>query len=167
MIYENDVALTVTRLFTAPRAVVYRAWVELERLKEWWGPKGFIWVNATLDLRPGGLFHYQMRSPAGQTMWGKFVFHEIVAPERLVYTSAFSDPQGNTLRHPASPTWPLEILNTITFSEAGEATEVTLRGVPFNATDEERQTFLGANKNVQQGLKGTLDQLDEYLLQEK
>ncbi len=66
---------------------------------------------------------------------------EIVAPERLVFVNFFSDEKGNTTRHPLSPTWPLEVLNTLTFSEHGGQTTVTLRAVPQAATESERQTL--------------------------
>ncbi|MDB5085384.1 MAG: activator of Hsp90 ATPase 1 family protein, partial [Bacilli bacterium] len=73
-------------------------------------------MNVTkIDLRPGGIFHYRQRSPEGQEMWGKFVYREIVAPEKLIFTNSFSDEAGNTVRAPFSPTWPLKILNTFTF----------------------------------------------------
>ena len=78
-------------MFDAPRDLVWKAHSELEGLKHWWGPKGFTWVTGTLDFRPGGMFHYGMRSPNGQEMWGRFVYREIVKPERIVSVSSFSD----------------------------------------------------------------------------
>ena len=58
-----------------------------------------------------------LRSPDGNEMWGKFVYREIAAPERLVFVSSFSDADGNTVRAPFSETWPLEILNTLSLVE--------------------------------------------------
>ena len=74
-------------------------------------------------------------------MWGKFVYREIVAPERIVFVNSFSDEEGNPVRHPMSPTWPLEVLNTMTLSEHDGRTTLTIRGAPINASDEERKTF--------------------------
>ncbi len=71
----------ISRLFDAPRDVVWKAWTEPERLKHWWGPKGVKIVSCKVDLRPDGVFHYSMRMPDGQEMWGKFIYREIVRPE--------------------------------------------------------------------------------------
>ena len=83
-------------------------------------------------------------------------------PERLAFVSSFSDAQGNTVRAPFSETWPLEVLSTVTFAERDKTT-VTMRGVPINATEAERQTFQGMHGSMRQGWGGTLDQLTEYL----
>ena len=101
MTTPNDVgaqAPMITREFDAPRALVFKAWTEAERLARWWGPKGFSVEVGSFDLRPGGVFHYSQRAPNGAELWGKFVYHEVVAPERLVFTSSFADPDGNTVR---------------------------------------------------------------------
>src|SRR5438445_232590 len=79
-------------------------------------------------LRPGGLFHYCLRSPDGHDMWGKFVYREIIAPERLVFVVSFSNEQAGITRHPASPTWPLEVLSTLTLAEHEGRTTFTMRG---------------------------------------
>ena len=63
--------------------------------------------SATLDLRPGGRFHYGMRSPDGKDMWARFVYREIAAPERIVFVHSFSDEEGNLTRASFSATWPL------------------------------------------------------------
>jgi uncharacterized protein YndB with AHSA1/START domain len=146
---------------------VSKAWNESERLKHWWGPKGFTWVSGKKDLQVGGVFHYGMRSPDGQEMWGKFVYREITAPTRLIFTNSFTDAKGNTIRAQFSATWPLEVLNTLTFTEQEGNTMLTLRGIPFNATETGRKTFRDAQKGMQQGFKGTLDQLDDYLAKVK
>jgi uncharacterized protein YndB with AHSA1/START domain len=96
-------------------------------------------------------------------LWGKFVFQEIQAPERLVFVSSFVDEESNIVRAPFSPTWPLEILNTVTLTESDGKTTVTFRGGPINATEEERDTFWNSQKSVQQGFAGTFDQLAAYL----
>lgn len=166
MITSNDFetqAPVVTRVFDAPRALVFRAWTEAEQLARWWGPKGFSVQVGTLDLRPGGMFHYCQRAPNGAELWGKFVYHEVVAPERLVYTSSFADAEGNTIRSPWSQDWPLEILNILTLAEQDGRTSLTLRGGPINAGPAELAMFEAARGSVQQGLNGTLDQLDALL----
>ena len=87
----TDRDFAISRIFAVPRDVVFKAWTEPERMKQWWGPCGFTSQACQLDLRPGGSMHYCLRSPEGREMWGKFNFREIVAPERLVYVSSFSD----------------------------------------------------------------------------
>jgi uncharacterized protein YndB with AHSA1/START domain len=159
-------AFVVTRTYDAPRGLVWKAWTELDRLKKWWGPKGFAMRSCTLDLRPGGLFHYNMHGPAGAVMadmWGKFVYREIVPPERLVFVTSFSDPAGNTVRAPFSADFPLEVLSTVTFEEVGSRTKLSMRGVPLDATEAESTFFKNMYPSMQQGWKGTLDQLAEHL----
>jgi uncharacterized protein YndB with AHSA1/START domain len=158
---ENE--LVITRIFDAPRELVFKVWTESEHLKHWWGPKGFTLGVSKLDFRPGGVFHYSMHSPDGHEMWGKFVYREIVAPEKIVFINSFSDAEGNTVRAPFSPTWPLEILNNMTLAEHEGKTTLTLRGGPINATEDEHKTFTGMHEGMQQGFAGTFDQLAEYL----
>jgi uncharacterized protein YndB with AHSA1/START domain len=104
-----------------------------------------------------------MRSPDGREMCGKWVYREIVPPERLVTVVSFTDAEGKLLRHPMSPTWPLELLHTITLAERDGKTTLTVDGVPTNATEEERQTFLAGRSSMEAGFNGTLDQLAAYL----
>lgn len=158
---EQD--LVITRSFDAPRDLVFRALTDPERLGHWWGPKGFTWVGGALDLRPGGSFHYCMRSPDGQDIWGTWVYREIVPPERIVFVNSFADEHGNTVRAPFSADWPLEILNTLTLTEEGGKTILTLRGGPINATEAERRAFERGRPSMRQGFAGTFDQLDAYL----
>ena len=153
----------IERTLDAPRDVVWKAWTEAERLAQWWGPKGLAMIHCSVDLKPGGLFHYGMRTPDGHEMWGKFVYREVVAPERLVYVVSFSDKDGGITRHPMSATWPLEMLNTLTLSEEGAKTFMRLEGTAINATDEERQTFESCFESMEQGFKGTMEQLEAYL----
>jgi uncharacterized protein YndB with AHSA1/START domain len=160
---SNQSELVITRTFDAPRELVFKAFTDSDHLKHWWGPKGFTMNVTKLDLTSGGIFHYSQRSPEGQEMWGKFVYREIVAPETLVFTNSFSDEEGNTVRAPFNPTWPLEILNTLSFVEHEGKTTLTMRGVPVSATEEELQTFESARDMIQQGFAGTLDQLADFL----
>lgn len=160
---DDDVTFTLTRTFDAPRALVWNAWTEAEALVHWWGPKGFKMKSVKLDLRAGGTFHYGMETPQGQTMWGIFVFREIVKPERIVWVNSFADEKGGITRHPMAADWPLEMLNTVTLSEDGDKTVLALRSVPVNATDKERAVFREGHKSMQGGFTGTLNQLEAYL----
>jgi uncharacterized protein YndB with AHSA1/START domain len=147
---------------------VWRAWTNAESLARWWGPKGCTIRVLKLDLRPGGLFHYAMAVQPGQDMYGRFVFREIVAPERLVFVNSFSDAAGGITRAPfpaLNGKWPLEVLNVVTFAEQGGRTTLTLRGGPINATEEERRIFEGHADSLRQGFGGSFDQLAAFLEQ--
>lgn len=153
----------LTRIFNAPRELVFAAWSEVEHLKHWWGPKGFTLKVAELDFREGGTFHYCLNMPNGGEMWGKFQYIEIVAPEKLVLINSFSDAEGGLTRHPMSETWPLEVYNIYTFTDLGGRTEMTLRSHPHGGSDVERQTFLDGRKGMEGGFGGMLDTFDAYL----
>lgn len=156
----------ISRTFDAPRDLVWKVWTEPEHLAQWWGPKGGTVRVLKLDVRPGGVFHYALNHPAGSEMWARFVYREVVPHERLVYVSAFSDPEGGITRAPFASirdTFPLEILNSLTFTESNGRTTLSLRGHPLNATEEERKTYLGMFGSMQQGFGGTFDVLAEYL----
>lgn len=155
--------LVISRVFDAPRNLVWQVWTDPEHLKRWFGPKGFTMSACSLDLRPGGVFHYGMKSPDGHEMWGKWIFKEIMPPEKLVVVASFSDAKRGVTRHPASTTWPLETLSTTTFTEHAGKTTLTLRWAPYNATDEERKTFDSSHAGMTQGWDGTMSQLEAYL----
>jgi uncharacterized protein YndB with AHSA1/START domain len=158
-----DRAFVITRVFDAPRDLVWKAWTERDRLMQWFGPKGFAMPIARLDFRPGGVFHFCLRSPDGHEMWGKFAYREIMAPERIVWVHSFSDEKGSLTRHAMSPTWPLEMLSTATFSEREGKTTVTLQWTALNATEPEQKTFDAGHEGMNQGWTGTFDQLAAYL----
>ncbi|MFD6210608.1 MULTISPECIES: SRPBCC domain-containing protein [unclassified Peribacillus] len=96
-------------------------------------------------------------------MWVKFFYHEVNAPVKLVYTSFFSDEKGNILRAPFNDNWPLEILNTFTFSEHEGKTILTMIGTPVSPTEEERKTYEETQEMVQEGFSVTFVQLADYL----
>jgi len=154
---------SISRVFDAPRDLVWKAVTEADRLMHWWGPKGFAMLVCKVDLRPGGVFQYAMRSSGGHAMWGQWLYREITPPDRLVAVVSFTDEHGNLSRHPASPTWPLEVLNIMTLSEQDGKTTMTISGYAINATEEERKTFDAGRGSMKQGFTGTLDQLDAYL----
>jgi uncharacterized protein YndB with AHSA1/START domain len=160
---DTTMKFSLSRTFDAPRALVFKAFSESDRLTQWWGPKGFVMKSAKHDFRPGGAFHYCMASPTGVEMWGIFKYRSITAPEEIVFTNGFSDAAGGLTRHPLAPTWPLEILNTLTFAEKDGKTVISMLGDPLNATDIERQTFVAGFPSMQAGFSATLDQLADYL----
>ena len=160
MAKRND--LEITRVFDAPRKVVFKVWSEAKHLAQWWGPKGSDIEVKTFEFRPGGIFHYGM-SFGGGKMWGKFVYREIISPEKIVFASSFADEEGNSIRTTFIDPWPLEIFNTLTFTESAGKTTLTVKGAPINATEEEYNKFEEMQQSMQQGFGGTFDQLAEYL----
>ena len=160
---EADQDFILTRTFDAPRDLVFDAWTKAEHLKRWFGPKGVTIPECSLDLRPGGVFHYCMQMPDGSRMWGKWIFREITRPEWLVCVVSFSDEAGGETRHPFAADWPMHTLSTVTFAEQGGKTVVTVAWRPLDATEAERRAFAAGRSGMQQGWGGTMDQLTAYL----
>ena len=104
-----NLVLVITRIFDAPRELVFKAWTDPEHLVRWMGPRGFRSTVLRSELRPGGAYRIHMLGPEGDDHWTQGVFREIVEPERLVMAGSWADAQGN----PTSP----ETLLTITFEE--------------------------------------------------
>jgi len=161
----NDPVFTISRTFDAPLALLWEVYSQERHLAKWWGPRGFEWVKGTLDFRPGGHFHYCMKSPAGQEMWGRFDYREIVPMKKVVFTNAFSNRDGDIVRAPFAASFPLQVLNEVSFSESGGRTTLAMRGTPFNASDEEKAFFKTMFASMNQGFTGTLHQLEDYLKQ--
>jgi uncharacterized protein YndB with AHSA1/START domain len=158
----------MSRVFDAPRDLLWKCFTDPERMKQWWGPKGVKIIAAKMDLRVGGTYLYGMETPDGKTMWGKFVYREITPPERLVFINSFSDEAAGLTRHPLSPTWPLQMLSIFTFEEQpGGKSKFTVRWAPYEATEEERATFDAGHASMQGGWGGTMDQLEGYLAKSK
>jgi uncharacterized protein YndB with AHSA1/START domain len=110
--------LVITRTFDAPRHLVFKAWTDPEHVAQWWGPKGFTNPVCEIEARPGGALRILMRGPDGAEYPMKGVLREVVAPERLVFTSVALDGDGQHL---------LEGVTTVTFAEQGGKTTLTLR----------------------------------------
>ena len=155
--------LRLKRTFDAPIDLVFQAFSEAEKLAQWWGSKGMDMKVTKLDFRPSGIFHYSMTTPDGHEMWGLFVYHEVRKPDLIVFVNSFSDKDGNIVRAPFAENWPLEVKNTLTLAEYAGKTTLTLAATPINATPEERKMFEGFFANIEQGFKGTFDQLEAFL----
>src|SRR5438876_2640007 len=82
------------RVFNAPRELVFKAFTECQHLAHWWGPKDWTLPMCNLDLRPGGVWTYCMRGPAGEQSCGIAVYREIEPPAKLVYVDRFADADG-------------------------------------------------------------------------
>jgi uncharacterized protein YndB with AHSA1/START domain len=141
-----DRDLVITRVFDAPRSLVFKAWTEPEHLVHWLGPQGFTGTILKMDVRPDGTYRFHMRGPEGADLWRQGVYREIVEPERLVFTYAWEDAEGKPGH---------ETLVMVTFEEHGEKTKLTLRQAVFESVikrDEHRG-----------GWTSSLERLVEYL----
>ncbi|MCW3122231.1 MAG: polyketide cyclase [Flavipsychrobacter sp.] len=154
---------TIVREFNAPRELVFKAWSEAERLRQWRAPGGFEIEVLKLDFRPGGIFHYSIRGN-GQEMWGLFAYKQIVVPERIEFVLSFSDKDGNVVAAPVlDGKWPAEMLNVVTFTEHDGKTTVTIKGGPLNATEEQLKVYADNLSGMEDGYGGSFGKLDAYL----
>jgi uncharacterized protein YndB with AHSA1/START domain len=117
--------LVLTRVFDAPRSLVFQAWIDPVHVAQWWGPRGFTNPVCELDPHPGGAILIHMRAPNGVVYPMTGVFQEIVPPERLSFLSGAMDDKGNLL---------FEILNTVTFAEQAGKTTLTLHARVIKST---------------------------------
>jgi uncharacterized protein YndB with AHSA1/START domain len=122
---ERPLTLTLTRLYDAPRELVFRAWTEPEHLRRWCAPTGFTIPDSDGDLRPGGAWRATMRAPDGEEHRLTGTYREIVPPERLVFTHAWLDADGRA---------GIETLVTVTLEDQGGRTFLTLVQTGFEST---------------------------------
>ena len=139
--------LTIERIFDAPRALVWKAWAEPDRMVKWHGPRGFTSTIERSDFRPGGAYRIHMLGPDNDDHWTQGVFHEIVEPERLVMTGCWTDAEGK----PTSP----ETLVAITFEDHNGKTKLTLHQSGFES--------ISARDAHRGGWSSAFDCLAEYL----
>ena len=156
-------AFEMSRTFDCPRELMFRLWTEPEHLARWFSPKGVEPAKGSMDFRPGGSYHYGMKTPDGKIMWGKWTFREIVRPEKVVLVSQFSDEKGGLTRHPMAPDWPRYMLSTFLFTEAKGKTTVTISWAPLDASDTELKVFEAARESMKGGWGGTFAQLEEFV----
>ena len=135
--------LEITRVFDAPRELVWKAWTDPEQAVRWWGPRGFTLPFHELDIREGGQWRVSMRTPEGEEHWAHGVYKEIVEPRRLVYTWVWEKGRQD------------EKLVTVTFADMDGKTKLAfqLNGL---ATAEDHDAH-------REGWTETLDHLAEYL----
>jgi uncharacterized protein YndB with AHSA1/START domain len=159
----EDEVFKISRTFDASKALLWDVLTKGEHLANWFGPAGMKLIVKSLDLKIGGVFLYGMQMPTGVTMWGKWVFREINAPDSLAYVVSFCNEAGQPVRHPMAPLWPLEVLAVQTLVEKDGKTVLDSHSFPINATPEERAIFKAGHSSMQMGFGGTFMQLDAYL----
>ncbi len=136
-----DREIVATRIFDAPRELVFQLWTDPAHVGRWWGPKGFSLTTHEMDVRPGGVWRFIMHGPDGRDYQNEIVYLEIAPPERLVY------------RHVAPP-----FRSTVTLIERGSKTELTVRMLFESAAlrDKIAQEF-----GAVEGLNQHLDRLGD------
>ncbi|HEX4206637.1 MAG TPA: SRPBCC domain-containing protein [Ktedonobacteraceae bacterium] len=141
------------RQFNAPRTLMFQVFTQPEHLKRWWAPQPYTLPVCIIDLRPGGIWHYCMRSPEGQEQWARAVYREIELPEKLVYTTTFADEHANPIE--GMP----EHLTTVTFTEEGGKTRVTTHA-QFSSAEALK---IAVDIGMPQGMNMTWNYLVEYV----
>ncbi|WP_188456433.1 SRPBCC domain-containing protein [Virgibacillus oceani] len=158
--YAEGRDLIMERTFDAPRELVFKVFTEPEHLEQWWGPEGWQTTVKKFELKPDGIWHYCMRCEDkdqgdfyGQESWGKSVYHEIVEPEKIVYTDMFSDAEGNTNENMPG------IKITMTFIEQSGKTKIVTRSEFPSEEDLKKIMEMG----VVEGTASQYECLDDYL----
>jgi len=133
----------ITRVFDAPRELVYQAWTDPEHMVQWWGPKVFTNHSCELDVRPGGSWQIVMRSPDGTDYGCQGVYIDVTPPERLVFTNDAVDKNGKPL---------LKGYTTVTFTEHEGKTKLTLHTRAEGLVAYAPQMLKGMNQGWNQSL---------------
>lgn len=151
----SDREIVISRVFSAPRDLVWKAWIEPAHVAGWWGPRGFTTTVTESDLRPGGKWKYVMHGPDGKDYPAEGVFHEVVPGERIVTTDEFGEGMEELLKTPL----PKGIVITVTFDDVGAKTRLTLRIVHRTPEDKAQHEAMGAVT----GWGSSFDCLDDHL----
>jgi uncharacterized protein YndB with AHSA1/START domain len=128
----QDRELVITRVFDAPRELVYKVWTDPEHVKNWWGPRGVTNPVCEIDLRPGGSYFYLMVSSKGHEYPATGKFIEIVKNKKLVYTEDMFAHQEKWKSHIGNLVGPdvdfstLQMINTVKFEDHGKQTKLTI-----------------------------------------
>jgi uncharacterized protein YndB with AHSA1/START domain len=142
--------ITITRVFDAPRALVFAAWTDAKHLAQWWGPNGFTNPVCEIDPRVGGALRIHMRDPNGNVYPMKGLIREIVPPERLVFTNIALDQAGNPI---------IEGLTSVAFAEKDGKTTLTLH-TKGAAVVEYAAAYL---KGMETGWTQSIDRLQAFV----
>ena len=147
---KREREVVITRVFDAPRELVFKAWTDPKHMSAWFGPKVFTNPVCELDVRVGGAWHIVMRGPDGAEFPCGGVYREIVKPERLVFTNDALDKDGKVI---------LAGLTTVTFADEGGKTKLTLQ-TRATAMVDYAVAYLGG---MEAGWAQSLDSLAEEL----
>lgn len=152
-----------SRIFHAPRPLVWEVHTKQEHLAQWFGPAGTQVKKFDMNFFVGGMNHYCIEIPGGVEMWGRQIYQEISPMDRIVHIQSFSDKDAGISSHPMSPIWPKEMLATTTFEVVDQGTKVTVSWQPHNATELEISTFDEARESMNGGFSGMFDTIGQHL----
>lgn len=160
MVDQNEKnELIITRIFDAPRELVWKAWIDPEMFMKWWGPKDFTCPFCKIDFQVGGKYLNCMRGPDGRDYWSTGVYKEIIPMEKIVNTDSFADENGNVVSssYYGIEGFPIEMQVTVMFEEEDGKTKMTLKhsGIE-NISDTDRS-------NMEQGWNQSFDKLANSL----
>jgi uncharacterized protein YndB with AHSA1/START domain len=133
---EQSPLVEITRILQAPVEWIWKAWSDSEIIKQWWGPTGYTSKYAETDFRIGGKYLFDMESPDGEVIWNTGLYEEIIPHQKIVYTTHFSDEDGNIIlgKDIGMPGhWPTKLYVTIEFEKLEDnQTKMVLRheGIP-------------------------------------
>lgn len=161
---EQPKEIIITRVFDAPRELVWKAWTEPEMIKKWWGPEGFTAPSIKMDFRVGGKYTYAMQGPKGsewdRVMYTSGIFKEIIPMEKIVVTDYFSDEQGNKIepsKEGQSTDFPTEMNATIVFEELEDGK--TKLSIIYPKPENEAQFQALLKSGMQEGWSTSLNKL--------
>ncbi len=156
---QNKNEVVITKVFDAPREIVWKAWSDPEMFKKWWGPQGFTCPAAKIDFKVGGKYHVAMHGPAGtefdKDLWSTGTFKEIIPMEKIVYTDSFADEEGNAVSSAqyGMEGFPMETQVTVTFEDVDGKTKMTLKHQGIAGVDEKMLN------DMEQGWSQSFDKL--------
>ena len=149
--------VVITRVFDAPREMVWDAWTDPEQIVKWWGPRGFTLTIDEMDVRPGGVWKSTMHGPDGTEYLNDCVFTEVIKPFRIIYTLI----PGR--KHDRAALERARVVISWVFEAQGKKTKIILR--MLFRTPEALDQFAREYKVVEGGNE-TLDRLGEHLVRE-
>ena len=148
---QDPKVISGSRLFDAPRSLVFEARTDPRHLAHWWGPNGFSLTTQSFDFRAGGVWRFVMHGPDGRDYQNRVTFDEIVVPERIAYHHGGGDDVE-----------PVQFRTLVTFEDMRGKTRLTMRATFPSAEECDRVIReYGADK----GLVQTLARLADYLVQ--
>jgi uncharacterized protein YndB with AHSA1/START domain len=159
----NNQPFVLERTFNAPRDLIWAAFSQAEHLGHWMSPKGMTPGRCTIEFREGGIYHYEIVPPQGESFWGRWIFREIVDQELIANHVSFSDEGCGITRHPMAPEWPLETYSRVSFSDIEGGTLIRLEWSALGSDVVALQKFEEGKPSMTQGWGGTMDCLDAHL----
>ena len=126
---HTEKELLITHLFNAPRELVFESWTDPEKLKHWYAPDGCTIEFRSINAKEGGFFHSCIHDPIHGDCWIKGLYKEVTFPEKLVFSMILSNENGDDVRSADAgkpEDWPEEVLTTVTFTEIGKQTKLTI-----------------------------------------